>query len=141
MKKARVFLFMMFLIGALPTASAALAGDYNYIAAKDLKDRLDAGNSPIIIDICPAEQYAAGHVKGAIETNAYPVKTEAEKTLLAKQLPMLQETDEDIVVVCPGGAGGAKRTIHFYKTKGVDEKRLLILEKGMNKWPYETEKN
>ncbi len=141
MNKVRVFLFVAFLIGALATASAALSGDYNYIAAKDLNDRLGVGSPMIIIDICPAQQFASGHVKGSIETNAYPVKTPAEKDRLAQQLPKLQASVDDIVVVCPGGAGGAKRTIDFYKANGVDGKRLLILEKGMNQWPYKTEKN
>jgi hypothetical protein len=36
--------------------------------------------------------------------------------------------------------GGAKNTFDFYKSNGVEEKRLLILEKGMDKWLYE-EKN
>jgi len=39
----------------------------------------------------------------------------------------------------PGGGGGAKRTVDCYKSKGVAEDRLLILEKGMDAWPYEKE--
>jgi rhodanese-related sulfurtransferase len=140
MKNVRVFLLITFLTCALATVATA-AEDYNYIAAKAVKDRLDAGSPMIIVDICPAQQFAGGHLAGSIETNAYPVKTDAEKGRLAQQLAKLQASADDIVVVCPGGAGGAKRTVDFYKTQGVDEKRLLILEQGMNQWPYETEKN
>jgi rhodanese-related sulfurtransferase len=140
MKNVRVFLLITFLACALATVATA-AEDYNYIAAKDVKDRLDAASPMIIVDICPAQQFAGGHLAGSIETNAYPVKTDGEKDRLAQQLPKLQASADDIVVVCPGGAGGAKRTVDFYKTRGVDEKRLLILEQGMNQWPYETEMN
>jgi hypothetical protein len=40
----------------------------------------------------------------------------------------------------PEGRRGAKKTVDYYKTKGVDENRMLILVKGMNEWPYEMEK-
>ncbi len=95
----------------------------------------------IIIDICSAEQFAKGHIKGSIETNAYPVKTDAEKAQLAEHLPTITSSTDDIIVVCPKGGGGAKRAVDYYKSEGIDANRLLILEKGMNGWPYETEKN
>lgn len=94
----------------------------------------------IIINICPVEQFAKGHIKGSLETNAYPVKTKEEKARLAEYLPKIKASTDDVVIVCPRGGGGAKRTFDFYKSSGIEEKRLLILEKGMNKWPYETEK-
>ena len=113
---------------------------YNFISAKDLKNRLDGESSKIIIDICPVEQFAKGHIKGSIETNAYPVKTKEEKARLDEYLPKLKESSDDVVIVCPRGAGGAKRAFDFYSTNGVKKNRLLILEKGMGGWPYETEK-
>jgi len=94
----------------------------------------------ILVDICPADQFAAGHIKGAIETNAYPVKTDEEKALLAKQLPKIQGSTADVIILCPKGGGGAKNTFDFYKSKGVDTKRLMILENGVSGWPYEKEK-
>jgi rhodanese-related sulfurtransferase len=94
----------------------------------------------IIIDICPAEQFAKGHIKGSIETNAYPVKTDAEGARLAELLPKIKASSEDVVIVSPKGGGGAKKTVDYHKTKGVDENRMLILVKGMNEWPYEMEK-
>jgi hypothetical protein len=54
-------------------------------------------------------------------------------------LPKIESSADDVVIVCPKGGGGAKKTYDFYKSKGVDEKRLLILEKGMGGWPYKTE--
>ena len=78
-------------------------------------------------------------VKGAIETNAYPVETDEQRQSLAKVLPKIQASTEDVVIICPRGGGGAKRAYEYYKTQGVDDKRLLILENGMDKWPYESE--
>jgi rhodanese-related sulfurtransferase len=93
----------------------------------------------VLVDICVVEQFAKGHIPGSIETNAYPVETDEQRQNLAKVLPKIQESAGDVVIVCPRGGGGAKKTFDFYKSQGVDEKRLLILEKGMDKWPYETE--
>ncbi len=118
---------------------AATAG-YNYIKAEELQKRITAKSPMMIVDICPVEQFATGHIKGSIETNAYPVKTDEEKAKLAKLLPKIKASSEDIVIVCPRGGGGATNTVDYYKANGVQEKRMLILEKGMDKWPYEKEK-
>ena len=135
----KIVLMTVFLLITMGLQLEASAGDYNFIAAQDLHKRISAESSMIIIDILPAEQFAKGHIKGAIETNAYPVKTEAEKARLAEYLPKIMESTDDVVIICPRGSGGAKRTFDFYKDNGVEEKRLLILEKGMNAWPYEVE--
>lgn len=119
---------------------AASAGGYNYISAAELQKRLDAKHPMILVDICPAEQFAKGHIPGSIETNAYPVDTDEQRASLAKVLPKIQASKEDVIIVCPRGGGGAKKTVDYYKSQGVDEKRLIILEKGMDAWPYATEK-
>jgi hypothetical protein len=38
------------------------------------------------------------------------------------------------------GGGAAKNTVDYFKAQGIDPKRLLILEKGIYNWPYETGK-
>lgn len=131
-----VFLWVVMAV----STGALAADDYNFITAQDLKKRMDANARLILVDICPVEQFAKGHIQGSIETNAYPLKTEEEKARLAEVLPRLKASTDDVVVVCPGGGGGAKRAVDFYKTSGIEERRLLILEKGMDKWPYETKK-
>ncbi|MGB3222351.1 MAG: rhodanese-like domain-containing protein [Desulforhopalus sp.] len=136
----RILLVLMALI-ACGTIGATLtvAADYNYITAEDLNDRLGADSPMIIIDICTVEQFAKGHIKGSIETNAYPVKSAEEKARLAEHLDTLKASTDDVVIVCPRGGGGAKNTFDFYRNNGVDVSRLLILKKGMEKWPFETE--
>lgn len=135
-------LFSALLVVLLSTASAWSAGTtggYNYISAEDVQKRLQSGPTMILVDICTVEQFSKGHLPGAIETNAYPVKTEQEKAALAKLLPTLQASGADVVIVCPRGGGGAKNTYDYYKSQGVAENRLLILEKGMENWPFETQ--
>ena len=138
MTKRSVIVAVVLLIN-LGLVSGLRAGDYNYISAADLHERIASESPMIIVDILPAEQYAEGHIKGAIETNAYPVKTEEEKTRLAQLLPKIKESTDDVVIICPRGAGGAKRTFQYYQENGIAKDRLLILEKGMSNWPYEVE--
>lgn len=140
MKKVMALLPIVFMVAAIGSAWANSPGGYRYITAKDLKDRLDADSSMIIIDVCPAQQFAKRHIKGSIETNAYPVKTDAEKAKLKQLLPKIKSSTEDIIIVCPMGGNGAKNTVDYYKSVGVDEKRMLILERGIYNWPYETGK-
>ena len=134
MKKLLVALSIVLLLPVM-----AWASDYNYISQDALKQQLASHSEMTIVDICPVAQYAKGHVPGAIETNAYPVKTDEERAKLQAVLPKLAASSEDVVIVCPGGAGGAKRTYDYYMANGIAESRLHILEKGMNGWPYQTE--
>jgi rhodanese-related sulfurtransferase len=129
----------IFLVAAA-VSWATSADGYNYISPADLQKRLQSKSPMILLDICPVEQFAKGHIPGAVETNAYPVDTDEQRERLAKVLPQIQASKDDVIILCPRGGGGAKKTFDFYKSKGVDEKRLLILEKGMDAWPYETEK-
>lgn len=133
----RKLFFALALCLLLP--ALASAADYNFISQDDMKQRLDSGSSMTIVDICPVDQFAKGHVPGSIETNAYPVKTDEERAKLHAVLPQLTSSSDDVVIVCPGGGGGAKRAYDYYQENGVDASRLLILEKGMNGWPYQTE--
>lgn len=136
MKKLTIIITVIALLPVL-----AWASNYNYISQENMRSRLDTKDQVTIVDICPIEQFAKGHLPGSIETNAYPVKTSEEKAKLQPTLSIIQASSNDVVIVCPGGRGGAKRTYDYYKANGIDESRLLILEKGMNDWPYQTESN
>ena len=140
MKKTMVLLWIFLIAGVFGTAWADSSAGYRYITAKDLKDRIDAESSMIIIDVCPAQLFAKRHIRGSIETNAFPVKTEAEKAKPAQLLPKIKSSTDDIIIVCPMGGGAARRTVDYFKAQGVDTKRLLILEKGIYNWPYDTGK-
>lgn len=113
-----------------------LAVDYNTIAPEELKGSIDAGEETLVVDICVEEMYREGHVPGSIPTYAYPVKSDEDREKLAEILPQIQESSGPVVIVCPRGAGGARRAYEYYRDVGVPEERLRILEGGLGGWPY-----
>ena len=129
----RIMVLMLLLLGC---AATALAGGYNYVEPDQFKQWLEKGKEMTIVDIQVPAEYQKHHFKGSLETNAYPVKSADEKQKLATILPILSATQNDIVVVCPRGGGGAKNTYDYLRENGIDEKRLIILEDGMQGWPY-----
>lgn len=89
-----------------------------------------------IIDIQPEADYAKGHLPNSISVPAYPVDTEKLEKLVVDNADQFKDGDNPIYVVCPGGGGGAKRTVSLLIDEGVDESRLFIVENGAKKWPY-----
>ncbi|MDA8164757.1 MAG: rhodanese-like domain-containing protein [Desulfobacteraceae bacterium] len=126
----------MTLIGFLVLGGTALAWGYKYLEPADMKQWLQTGKEMVIVDIQPAKDFATHHFKGAIETDAFPTETEAERQRLVKAVAAYRAKPADVVVVCPLGKGGAKRTYDYLKESGVPEERLFILAGGMNNWPY-----
>lgn len=139
MRNVFTLVLTLCMVTAFGTAWAVTTEGYRYITAKELNARLSNGSSMILIDLRKAEQYAEGHIKGAIETDAVPVETEGQKARLIKLLPMLKASAEDIILICPKGDKNAKKAYALYKANGVDTHRMLIVENGMNQWPYATE--
>ena len=123
-------------VSVLLVAAAAMAADYRYVKQDTFKGWLESGRPMIIVDIQPPEGYAKGHFKGALETNAYPVKSDGEKKRLDAALEKIGAVKDDVVIVCPRGGGGAKNTYDYLKSRGVDENRLHILDKGSEGWPW-----
>ncbi len=123
-------------VGNAQAFLSIFSGGYQYISADELNKRLQNGDAMVLLDICPADEFAEGHIAGSIETNAYPTQTEEERGRLNNGLAALQAGDEDIIIICPGGGGGAKRTVDYYKAQGIAEKRFYILENGLRKWPH-----
>lgn len=109
---------------------------YQYYSADQLRNAIEENQNIIILDVQVKEEWDAHHLKGAIPTYAYPVKTDEEKAKIDAVVSKLSG-DQPIIVICPGGAGGATRTIDYLvSTKGIDAERLFILEGGQGKWPY-----
>lgn len=118
------------------TSTDSGENNYQYYTAENTKNAIENGDDIILLDIQVEEEWDAHHIKGAIPTYAYPVKTDEEKAKLDEILPQL-EGDQPIIVICPGGAGGATRTIDYLQTKDIEADRLFILENGQSKWPYD----
>lgn len=117
-------------------AAAAHAFGYNYVSPGDFKKWLETGKAIQIVDIQVPSDFQKHHFKGAMETDSFPVKSADEKKRLDRILPQLAASKNDVVVVCPRGRGGAKNAYDYLQLKGIPEKRLFILEDGMEGWPY-----
>ena len=120
----------------LLSAPLAMAGGYNYVEPDQFRQWLEKGKDMSIVDIQVPAEFQQHHFKGALETDAFPVKTPDEKQKLDKILPQLASSQSDVVVVCPRGGGGAKNAYDYLKERGVGEKRIFILRDGMQGWPY-----
>jgi len=116
--------------------TGAGAVDYRYVQQETFRKWIVSGTPVIIVDTQLPTQFAKHHFKGAIETNAYPANSDADRKRLDAVLPKIKAGRGDVVIVCPRGGGGAKNTFTYLKEQGVAESRLLILEKGMDGWPY-----
>ncbi len=117
-------------------ASTCWAKNYDYISPADLKAKIESGAPLLLVDIQAAKEFAQHHIKGALATYAYPVKSDEDRARLAPVLERAQTGAEPIVIVCPRGAGGAKRAYDFLQESGVATERLNILEGGQQGWPY-----
>lgn len=111
---------------------------YNFYTQDQLKQAIENNEDMLLVDIQVADEYAAHHIVGAVETNAYPVKTDEEKALLTGVIEQAKTEENPVVIVCPRGGGGAQRTYKHMVAEGMNPAQLYILEKGQAGWPYAT---
>lgn len=120
----------------LCTATSFAAGA-QYVEPAEFRKWLVSGKKMQIVDIQLPAEFRKHSFQGAIQTNAFPVKSAEEKQRLDAVLPKLSSGREDIVVVCPRGGGGAKNTANHLIEKGIAPQRIYILADGMLGWPYQ----
>lgn len=128
------FFLLLAALALIPGLALAGDGPYNYISAAELEARLTANQPVNIVDIQVEEEFAQHHIKGATPTYAYPVKSDTDRAKLDAVVEQLKGNADPVVVVCPRGAGGAKRTYDYLQQQGIAAERLLILEKGQEGW-------
>lgn len=128
------FFLLLAALALIPGLALAGDGPYNYISAAELEARLTANQPVNIVDIQVEEEFAQHHIKGATPTYAYPVKSDTDRAKLDAAVEQLKGNGDPVVVVCPRGAGGAKRTYDYLQQQGIAAERLLILEKGQEGW-------
>jgi len=127
----------LFLTLVVTFLMAGTAFAYNTISAYHVKGLIEHQEPVILVDIQPEKDFAEHHLVGSIETNAYPVKSVADKTKLDRTLPLIEDSTAPVVVVCPRGGGGAQKAYDYLKSQGVAEERLVILEGGIAGWPHD----
>jgi len=130
----RFGLVLLLAFTLMPSLTFASSANYNYISAAELESRLTSSSPINIVDIQVEAEFSQHHIKGATPTYAYPVKSDADRAKLDGAITQLNANSDPIVIVCPRGGGGAKRTYDYLLGQGVPVKRLLILEKGQSGW-------
>lgn len=133
MKPILVVAILLF-IGGYFTVSAL---GYNYVGQDRFRLWLEKGKIITIVDIQVPAEFKRHHFKDAVETNAYPVESAADKRKLDRVLPKLSTNRDQVGIVCSRGGSSAKNTYDYLKSRGIDEKRLYILKDGMQGWPYQ----
>ena len=130
----RILILMLLLV--FGSTATVMAGGYNYVVPDQFRQWLEKGKDMTLVDIQVPAEFTQHHFKAALETGAYPVKSAADKQKLDAVITGLSATQNDVVIVCPRGGGGAKNTFDYLKEKGISEKRIFILKEGMQGWPY-----
>jgi len=118
-------------------ASDDTSVDYQYYSQDQLKTTIENGSSVVILDVQVEEDFDAHHIDGAIATYAFPVKSDEDKAKIDAQFHLVEESDSDIVIVCPKGRVGAERTYIYLLEKGIAAERMFILEGGQDDWTSE----
>lgn len=111
--------------------------EYNYISADETAKLMrEDASQLVLVDIQEKGDFEEEHLKGAISTYAYPVKTDEERARLAALLPNIKD-NQKVVVICPRGGGGADRAYDFLLKSGIKKENLLTLTDGQYGWPRE----
>ena len=133
-----LFVHLIVLVGTVAMAGNVLAAEdlFNFITPEKTKSMIESGEAVTLLDIQIEDEYVQHHITGSLATYAYPVKSDAQKAKLERVIPNLSANIDPIVIVCPRGGGGAKRAFEYLTSRGIESKRLFILEKGQSGWPY-----
>lgn len=131
-----IILFLLFFVSkAFASGTSETSTDvgkkkapYRKISAQEAKKMMDSGQSLIVLDVRTPGEFAAGHIKGAINI--------ANETIGNERPSLLPEIDATILVYCRSGARSAQAS-----------KKLLALGYtevydfgGIINWPYEVVK-
>lgn len=101
-------------------------GVYQKITAEQAKERMDSGDDIVIVDVRTEDEYAQGHISGAIL-----IPNETIGTEMPDALP---DTDQEILVYCRSGSRSAKAS-----KKLIEAGYTNVYDfGGIIDWPYDT---
>lgn len=101
--------------------------NYENITAQEAKELMDREEGYVILDVRTEEEYAQGHIPGAILIPDYEIETKAEEILTDK--------DQMILVYCRSGQR-SKNAAQTLLELGYTDIREFG---GIIDWPYEIE--
>lgn len=100
-----------------------LPPDYQAVAPAALKARLEAGDTPFLLDVREPEEFATGYIAGAVNV---PIRT------VAKNLHRLpQSKSAEIITICPSGFRSAQVTMTLTLLGHTNVKTMVL---GMREW-------
>ncbi len=102
----------------------AAAGTLIVLDTRPKNIPMDAGSA------IPDVGYEAGHIKGSIWLESWPVSKKEQEDRLRAKADELNATGKPIAIICRSGAGGAKHAISVLKDAGIDVSRLFIQTGG-----------
>lgn len=100
---------------------------YENINAQEAKELMDREEGYVILDVRTEEEYAQGHIPGAVLIPDYEIETKAEE--------MLTDKDQMILVYCRSGRR-SKNAAQMLLELGYTDIREFG---GIIDWPYEIE--
>ncbi len=108
-----------------PGAQAeAPVAQYRKISAEQAKARMDSGDAPLVIDVRTAEEYAEGHIAGAVLLPLAQIDESVQE--------LLTDKDAELLVYCRSGnrsRAAAQLLVDMGYTNVHDFG-------GVNGWPY-----
>ena len=117
-----LFVGLLALIGTAFTASSATAAALKTIDGKEMETLMSDGKPMVIVDVREPDEFAAGHIKGAINIPDGDAKSRVLKELFPK---------DRIVFVCHGGPMGDKLGELLVRN---NYPNVYNLAGGMKKW-------
>ena len=90
---------------------------------RDIKKRLDAGEKMIVVDTREDNEWAKGHIPGAIHLGKGVIERDVEKTIPDKNAPL--------VLYCGGGFRSALAADNLQK---MGYKNVLSMDGGWRAW-------
>ena len=125
-KTVECLLLILFMLGFAACGGKEEPVSYEQISAKQAKELMQSEKEYIIIDARTEEEYAAGHIEGAILIPEYEIARRAENELPDK--------DVLILVYCRSGRRSKIASEALVKLGYTNVKEFG----GIIDWPYET---
>lgn len=120
-----LLMFAMLILGLAACGDKADKLTYEQISAKEAKELMDNEKDYIIIDARTEEEFAEGHIEGAILIPEYEIEERAES--------MLPDKDALILVYCRSGRRSKIASAALVKLGYTNVKEFG----GIIDWPYE----